>query len=194
MKYIFLVLCFVGGSLSSWAFDKNHFLQVLKNYKQKTTVQMGVNKTVKQPLINRTIRSSGVFYYSRGQWRWDQYQPQKSTTTYDGKNLRHQLYGNNTVHKVQFIKPSILALLFNPNRFFKRFKYMKKEKKGRTSVYLFAPLKGDDMESLSLQIEKDRILHVSIQWKEGLGEELYEFSSIQFNKPLAKKWFKVLSE
>lgn len=191
-KYYLIFFIFSSYFCSSEKLDKDVFLDFLKSYQNKKTIQANVNKTFFQPLIKRKSKSTGLIYYSQGKWRLDILQPQKLSILFDGKKIQYKI--NNTVHNISKPHSNIFSLLFDTNKFFNTFKYAQTQKKGRTRIHHFLGKPSSRMKTLEIQIEKDRILSLKIQWNENLGQEYYKFTSIRFNQTLRKKLFKPFSE
>ena len=161
--------------------------QILSLYQSKTSVTMSIKKTFTQPLLKKQTESSGRFYLSNNLWRLDLTEPKKSSIVYDGENITYS--SNSNTHVIPPSQSGILHLLFHPKAFYKTFKYLGKSRKGRTQIYSFQGLTPSSPEKIFIQVEKDRILSLRVQWRPPLGEEYYRFSSIHFNQKLNKSLF-----
>ena len=148
---------------------------------------MNIKKTFKQPLLKKQTESSGRFYLSNNLWRLDLTEPKKSNIVYNGENITYS--SNSNTHIIPPSKAGILHLLFHSKAFYKTFKYLGKSQKGRTQIYSFQGLTPSSPEKIFIQVEKDRILSLRVQWRPPLGEEYYRFSSIHFNQRLNRSLF-----
>ena len=160
--------------------------QILSNYQRRKSVMMEVRKTLTQPALKREIQSRGKFYFSNKLWRFEVLAPHPSVIFYDGVRITY--VANNVSHHTQNGQEMILSTLMDQEAFFKTFTYQGVHQKGRTQVYSFSG-NPPAPQKLSIQVEKDRILSLHIQWDEAVGEEFYRFRSIQFDQKLSKKLF-----
>ena len=181
MKFLFLLLVFP-------ALGKVHEVhKVLSSYQKKDSVVMDIKKTFTQPLLNKKTQSSGKLYLAQNLWRLNIIYPQENSLVFNGETL---FYVSNSVsHHVPSAQSSILELIFNPQSFEETFKYENKSQKGRTWIHHFKGLKPSSPHQISIQIEKNRILSLHIEWGEARGEEMYQFSSILFNSKINKEIF-----
>ena len=148
---------------------------------------MNIKKTFTQPLLKKQTESSGRFYLSNKLWRLDFTEPKKSSIVYDGEKITYS--SNATSHVIPSSKAGILHLLFHSKAFYQTFKYLGKSQKGRTQIYSFQGLTSSSPNKIFIQVEKDRILSLRVQWHPPLGEEYYRFSSIHFNQKLDERLF-----
>ena len=162
---------------------------ILKNYQKQSAVQMNVAKIFIQKMLGRKTHSSGQFILSKTKWRYDTNSPEKTHIIYNGKSILFCRLKTKEKHTLPGSKAPLLALLFDDREFHKNFKYEKSQIKGRTAIYSFFGLRPDSPQKIFIQIEKDRILTIRILWKPPLGEEFYQFSSIQFNPALKPNIF-----
>ena len=192
LKSIFLSL-FLSISLPSSAAKKSEgggealIHQILSGYQKRKSVTMEVFKTLKQPVLKREMKSRGKFYFSNQLWRFEVLEPHPSVLFYDGAKAAY--FANNVLHHTsQGEHKMILSTLLNRTAFNNAFAYQGSRRKGRTQIYSFTG-KPPAPQKLSIQVEKDRILSLRIQWDPALGEEYYRFRSIQFDQKLSKKLF-----
>ena len=161
--------------------------QILSNYQKRDSVTMEVVKILKQPVLKREIRSKGKFYFSNKLWRFDVFEPHPSVLFYDGAKVTY--FANNVLHHTpQNGQRMILSALLDQADFNNAFTYQGVQRKGRTQIYAFSG-KPPSPQKLFVQVEKDRILSLRIQWDSSLGEEYYRFRSIHFDQKLSKKLF-----
>ncbi len=160
--------------------------QILSDYQRRKSVTMEVAKTLIQPVLKRETQSRAKFYFSNKLWRFEVLAPHPSVIFYDGVKITY--FANNVSHHTQNGQEMILSTLLNQEAFHNTFTYQEVHQKGRTQVYSFSG-KPPAPQKLSIQVEKDRILSLHIQWDEALGEEYYRFSSIRFDQKLSKKLF-----
>jgi len=163
--------------------------QILSFYQQKNSVTMDIKKKFIQAILNKESESSGKLYLAQDLWRLDISSPQKSSLIFDGNSLFH--VSDSGSHHIPSSQSSVLKLIFDLSSFEKSFKYENRSQKGRTRIYHFRGLEASTPKKISIQIEKDRILSLHIEWEEPLGEEMYWFSSILFNQQLNPNIFKV---
>ena len=184
MKFFFILF------LPFLALGKTHEVhQVLSIYQKQKSVTMNIEKTFTQPLLKKNTTSKGQLYLAQKLWRLDVLHPQKSSFIFNGKNITYT--SNSGSHHISSSKTPVISIIFDPKTFEKTFKYEHKTKKGRTWIHHFKGLTPSAPKKISIQIEKNRILSLSIEWKESLGKEMYRFSSILFNSPLNQDIFKV---
>ena len=163
--------------------------QVLLSYQKQSSIVMDVKKTFSQPILNRKRKSSGKFFSSGGLWRLDMSSPQASHTIFNGKSVLFLRPDNNTKHHLSLSQMTILPVLLDSQKFLSSFKYEGTSSKGRTKIHSFLGKKESSPKQLSIQIEKDRVLSLFVEWPEPLGQEHYRFSSIRFGIKLDKKLF-----
>ena len=163
--------------------------QILSFYQQKNSVTMDIKKKFIQAILKKESESSGKLYLAQDLWRLDISSPQKNSLIFDGNSLFH--VSDSGSHHIPSSQSSVLKLIFDLPSFEKSFKYENRSQKGRTRIYHFRGLEASTPKKISIQIEKDRILSLHIEWEEPLGEEMYWFSSILFNQQLNPNIFKV---
>ena len=166
--------------------SKTPIHKILSDYQGRKSVKMEVTKTLTQPVLKRETQSRGNFYFASKLWRFEVTSPHPSVIFYDGTKVTY--FANNVSHHTQNGQEMILSTLLNPETFYKQFTYQGVHQKGRTQIYSFSG-KPPSPRKLFIQVEKDRILSLRIQWDEALGEEFYRFRSIQFDQKLPKNLF-----
>ncbi len=193
LKFFFLIclldpfFAFSRGSKEKAALSETPIHQILSDYQKRDSITMEVAKTLKQPVLKREIQSKGKFYFSNKLWRFEILEPHPSVLFYDGVKVAY--FANNVLHHTpQKGQKMILSSLLNQTSFNKAFTYQGMQKKGRTQIYSFLG-KPPSPQKLSIQVERDRILSLRVQWGSALGEEYYRFRSIHFDQKLSKKLF-----
>ena len=163
--------------------------KVLKHYQNQKTIVMDIDKKFSQPFLNKKTQTKGKLYFSQNLWRLEFFSDYKTQMIYDGKRITYKSDKDNVSHYLPPSQANILPALFNQKIFDQNFKYQNKTQKGRTHIYHFKGIVPTAPPKISIQIEKERILSLLVQFEEPLGEEYYRFSSIHFNKKVLKKLF-----
>ena len=196
LKKLFSFFTIAVFCLNSFGAQKNpasklpkELHQILLSYQKQSSIVMDVKKTFSQPLLRRQKKSSGKFFSSGRLWRLDMFSPQTSHTIFNGRSVLFFKPENNTKHHLSVSQITIISLLLDTQKFLSAFKYESARSKGRTKIHSFLGTKESSPKKLSIQIEKDRVLSLFIEWPEPLGQEHYRFSSIRFGVKLDKKLF-----
>ena len=163
--------------------------KVLKYYQSKETILMNIKKKFSQPFLNKESQTNGKLYFSKGLWRLEFFSSHNTQMIYNGKRIIYKSNKDNILHYLPSSQANALPAIFDQKAFNQKFKYQNKTQKGRTHIYHFKGITKEAPPKISIQIEKDRILSLRIQFEEPLGEEYYRFSSISFNKKVSKKLF-----
>ena len=186
---IFSLILWISWAFFSTASDTQAVQNILQNYQSKQTITMNFHKTFTHSLLNKQTQSFGKFYLSGNLWRLEVLSPQKSYIISNTQGVLVFSADKSLLRKTKKSSLDILALLFNKKKFNQTFQYKEKKKKGRTWIYIFLSSALSRIDSIALQVEKDRILSLRITRPSSLGEEFYRFSEIRFNDPLSPDLF-----
>ena len=180
-----------GSTLADKGFALAGFKSLLQKYQNNRGVKMAFHKQAYFPLLKKRTSSQGEFFLSQNKVRLDLQDPHNTQILFDGRKWWHIIAPAGEPKQVSAIQPdSNIAVLFQPEVFFKNFRFVLKKTKGRAQILHFKPQgKKAQLEALSVKIERDRILKVWLKWKGSGNEEVFSFSNIRFNQVLPKSLF-----
>ena len=195
--------CFSFGSISPSLAKrpdvpgKDDFERLIKIYGKRES-QMDFKKLSFMGLLNKTKKSKGKIFLSKGKIAINLEEEMKTKIIFDGKNLWYLTrtsLGEKRREKLDFKKThaqALISVLFNSPQFFKTFKFVSSKPKGRRFEFLFVPKqKSHDIEFLKIKVEKERILQAIIRWKSLKNREEYTFSNIQRKKAISSEHFNI---
>ena len=171
--------------------DLASFKRLLQKYQNSSGVTMVFNKQAYFPLLKKSKTSQGEFFLSGQKISLNLKDHLKTQILFDGQKWWHIMSPPGEQKKVSPISPDQnISLLFHPKAFFRGFRFVSQETKGRTQILHFAPKnKQAPLRSLSVQVEQDRILKVWLKWQGSGNEEVFSFSNIRFNQKLSSALF-----
>ena len=207
-KYYYKTLCCILMSFQFWHLSfgltgnkksqtlpgKSYFERIIKIYGEKHT-QMDFKKTTYIALLNKTKKAKGRIFLSNGKMAVHINDEMGTQIIFDGRGLWYLTKSHAGKKKKEKLdlknnqEQSLVSVLFNSRRFFKVFKFVRTQPKGRRFVFSFVPRERQDMESLLIKVEGEKILQATIKWKTLNNEEEYTFSDIQRRKNIPGKYF-----
>ncbi len=167
------------------------FKGLLQQYQNSSGVQMVFNKQAYFPLLKKRKTSQGEIFLSGKKIFLKLKDHLKTQILFDGQKWWHIVSPPGEQKQVSPISPDQnISLLFHPRAFFQSFRFVSQATKGRTHILHFAPQsKQSSLQSLSVQVEQDRILKVWLKWHGSGNEEIFSFSNIRFNQKLSPALF-----
>lgn len=198
-----LFLLLFGTQVLAAADNKAPLKKALARYQRAQAVQAQIEKTVEMPTLNEKKTAPGQLYFSKGRFRLEMKDEEKTTIVLDGKTLWvATLAPEDLGGKWQVMKStapslkkasSLLAMLFGDNRILDQMDVVSVKESDGLQVYKLIPKKSAGLEIKDLEISfkgKPSVLE-AVKYGDELGNQtLYVFKSSDLKSPVNQNKFK----
>ncbi len=159
---------------------------------------MHFDKETSLKLLKKTKLSKGFIFLSGARLSLEVKDSLNTRILFDGKSLWYIVMppgGKKQVMKINEKEhgwnKALLSLLFRPDVFFQKFRFVSSRPKGRTWLLDFEPKEGSEIKTFSLKVDGKRLLKLWILWRLTGNKEVYTFSNIRFNQQIPARRFKL---
>ncbi len=194
LKLILIGLCLAGSASDAGSKAKassaSAVQAVLAELRDAEGVRAEISKVVEQKVLERTVKSEGLFYFSKGRMRLEIREPEKSLLVFDGQYIWLESEFDEDTKQVTKIyagnlkrSDSLMASLFERKDVLKNFEFVKKTSSSGEDRYEFIPKNPKKMEvkTLVIGVKNSRLSRVA--YTDQIDNEVsYAFESISKRK------------